>query len=50
VEAARIRVSIDDGRVELRGEVDDWGERIAVERAAWSVPGVRAVEDKLRIT
>jgi osmotically-inducible protein OsmY len=50
VEAARIRVSIEDGRVELRGEVDDWGERIAVERAAWSVPGVRAVEDNLRIS
>jgi osmotically-inducible protein OsmY len=49
VEAARIRISIQDGRVELRGEVDDWDERLAVENAAWSVPGVRAVEDNLRV-
>ena len=49
MEAARIRISIQDGRVELRGEVDDWDERLAVENAAWSVPGVRAVEDNLRV-
>ena len=51
VEAAQIKVSVhDSGVVSLEGDVDNWDERDAVERAAWSVPGVRAVEDHLRIS
>lgn len=49
VEAARIRVSVVDGCVDLSGEVDNWDERRAVERAAWSVPGVQQVRTDLRI-
>jgi osmotically-inducible protein OsmY len=50
VEASRIRVSVlDGGRVSIEGDVDNWEERRAVERAAWSAPGVRMVEDHLRI-
>jgi osmotically-inducible protein OsmY len=49
VEAERIRVSIHEGRVSLDGEVDNWGERMAVEQAAWAAPGVHSVEDHLRI-
>lgn len=50
VEAARIRVSVrDSGVVSLEGEVNNWDERDAAERAAWCVPGVRAVEDHLKI-
>lgn len=49
-EADRIRIAIaDGGDVTLEGEVDDFDERQAVERAAWSVPGVRTVHDHLRI-
>ncbi|MFC5525370.1 BON domain-containing protein [Rhodanobacter ginsengisoli] len=51
VEASRIRVFVrDGGRVSIEGEVDNWEERRAVERAAWSAPGVRMVEDHLRIS
>lgn len=50
VEAGRIRVSVlDGGKVSIEGNVDNWEERRAVERAAWSAPGVRMVEDHLRI-
>ncbi|AGG88573.1 MULTISPECIES: BON domain-containing protein [Rhodanobacter] len=51
IEAARIRVVVDDGgTVSIEGDVDNWEERRAVERAAWSTPGVRMVEDHLRIS
>lgn len=49
IEAERIVVTIHDGCVSLNGFVDNWDERMAVERAAWAAPGVRAVEDNLRI-
>lgn len=50
VEASHIRVTVrDGGAVSLEGDVDNWDEREAVQRAAWSTPGVRAVEDHLRI-
>lgn len=47
----QIQVSVEDGRsVALDGSVHDWEERDAVERAAWSVPGVTRVIDRLRIS
>lgn len=50
LEARRIQVVVhDSGVVSLEGEVNNWEERDAAERAAWCVPGVRAVEDHLRI-
>lgn len=50
VEAERIKVDVDaNGTVAIEGRVDDWVERQAVERAAWSAPGVRAVENRVRI-
>jgi len=36
--------------VVLGGKVQSWVEREAAERAAWSVPGVVAVEDNIVIT
>ena len=51
VEASRIRVAVrDGGTVSIEGDVDNWKERRMVERAAWSTPGVRVVEDHLRIS
>ena len=45
-----IKVSVmGGGRVALDGHVHDWQERYAVERAAWSAPGVLKVEDRLTI-
>ena len=49
LEARDIRIEVRDGTVRLEGEVDTWDERQAVERAVWSAPGVRGVEDRLRI-
>lgn len=51
VEAARIRVDVrDGGTVQIEGQVDNWDERRAVERAVWSVAGVRAVNDQVTIS
>lgn len=50
VQADHIQVSIENGTaVSLEGTVHDWQEREAVERAAWSVPGVARVIDRLHI-
>lgn len=50
VEAHSITVSVNDGgAITLEGEVDNWDERQAVERAAWSVAGVRTVDDRITI-
>lgn len=48
-EAQTIRVNVRDGKVTLEGKVRAWSERQAAERAAWSSPGVRAVEDRISI-
>jgi osmotically-inducible protein OsmY len=51
IQARQIHVSVEDGRaVALEGDVHDWEDRDAVERAAWSVPGVTRIIDRLRIT
>jgi osmotically-inducible protein OsmY len=49
VEARNVKVNVHDGRVTLEGHVDTWADRQAVERAAWSAPGVHAVEDHVHI-
>lgn len=50
IEARGIKVTVrDNSRVILEGKVDNWDERYAVEQAAWSAPGVRYVDDQLRI-
>ncbi|TSD84052.1 BON domain-containing protein [Mycobacterium sp. KBS0706] len=49
VEAGQIRVHVSDSKVVLDGRVHSWHERDAAKRAAWSVPGVTAVDDQLAI-
>src|SRR3990170_4983320 len=50
VEARAIRVTVENGgKVVLEGKVSNWNERRAVEEAAWSAAGVKAVEDRLTI-
>jgi len=48
VEAKDIRVTVrHDGEVLLEGKVRSWGEKRAVENAAWSAGGVKNVRDRL---
>lgn len=49
IEAKGVKVSVIDGKVKLEGKVDNWTDRTALERAAWSAPGVRSVEDHVHI-
>lgn len=49
VEADAIKVNVADGKVTLEGKVKAWWERGIAERAAWAAPGVKQVEDHLRI-
>jgi VCBS repeat-containing protein len=45
--AAKIAVTVTGTKVTLSGKVNAWTEREAAERAAWSVPGVTQVEDRI---
>ncbi len=47
LDAKRISVEAADGKVTLKGTVRTWAERRDAERAAWSAPGVRQVEDMI---
>jgi len=49
VEASRITVQTEGGKVVLSGKVRAWYERGIAERAAWSAPGVTEVQDHLTI-
>ena len=51
IDANAISVSVENGnKVVLEGAVGSWSERRAVEDAAWSLPGVASVEDRLTMT
>ncbi len=50
VEAHTIEIKVgNDGLVTLEGRIKAWPERSIIERAAWSVPGVKSVEDRLTL-
>jgi osmotically-inducible protein OsmY len=49
IDADQIRVETRDGEVILKGTVHSWFEREEAERAAWSAPGVKKVEDHITI-
>lgn len=48
VEASRVDVRVEEGRVTLSGRVDSVLERGEIRRAAWSAPGVVEVIDELQ--
>jgi osmotically-inducible protein OsmY len=49
VEAGKIKIETFNNRVTLKGTVHTWAERDEAEKAAWSAPGVIAVEDELSV-
>lgn len=49
LEASRIAIAVEGGRVTLSGKVDKWSDRSVAENAAWAVPGVYQVEDRLTL-
>jgi len=40
-------VDVTGTKVTLTGKVNAWTERETIERAAWSVPGVTQVDDRI---
>jgi osmotically-inducible protein OsmY len=50
LEADRITVKAANGTITLEGAVKTWHERQIAEQAAWSAPGVTAVEDRIRVS
>jgi osmotically-inducible protein OsmY len=49
VDVRRIHVSAEGPRVILNGFVRSWNERDEAERAAWTAPGVSAVDNRIAI-
>jgi osmotically-inducible protein OsmY len=49
LDARQITVDVQGDRVILSGTVRSWAEQRGAERTAWSAPGVRAVENNIRI-
>jgi osmotically-inducible protein OsmY len=47
IHAKDIKVLVADDKVTLEGRVTGLAEKSAIERAAWSAPGVRSVEDDM---
>ena len=49
IDARRVNVTAQDGKVILSGNVHSWAERREAEQAAWAAPGVSQVEDRLAV-
>ncbi|MDB5797115.1 MAG: hypothetical protein JWP36_1017 [Paucimonas sp.] len=49
VDSNNVQVEASDGQVTLTGTVHSWFEREQAERAAWSAPGVKRVDDRITI-
>lgn len=47
VDASKVKVEVDNGVATLSGAVPTYGNRLAAEQDAWSVRGIREVENRL---
>ena len=49
LDAAKITVEIQGSKAILKGSVRSWAEKQEAERAAWSAPGITAVENRIML-
>jgi osmotically-inducible protein OsmY len=49
LDARRIGVEADDGKVTLRGSVSSWAEHDQATSAAWAAPGATSVDNRLTV-
>lgn len=49
IDARRVKVTVQDSKVTLTGNVRSWEERREAEQAAWAAPGVAHVDDLLAV-
>ncbi len=49
-DAGQVKVDVAGTKVTLTGKVNAWTERETIERAAWSVPGVTQVDDRIGLS
>jgi osmotically-inducible protein OsmY len=49
LDAAKITVEIQGSKAILKGSVRSWAEKQEAERAAWSAPGITAVENRIAL-
>ncbi len=47
LDASRVRVEVDGGRITLRGNLPTWAERDSATRAAWNAVGVTSVTNQI---
>ena len=50
IDSKQISVESLNGKITLKGTVRSWAERRDAERAAWSAPGVKEVEDRILVS
>ena len=49
LDAQKVSVKVDGGKVILEGAVSNWAERDVIKHAVWSVAGVQSLVDKMQV-